>query len=83
MKHLDAKALTDILGQASREKKVIVQVSSIGYDDYWERVLELLQPYLAAPDLLAMLKDHLDDFSGDGYDKSDTADLIAKATLAK
>lgn len=43
---LTAKKLTDILGEASREKKVIVQVSAIGYDNYWERVMELLSPYL-------------------------------------
>jgi len=46
MERLDLKTLTAILGQASMEKKVYVQASSIGYDDYWKRVLELLEPYL-------------------------------------
>ena len=43
---LTAKRLTEIVGEASRKTKVIAQFSSIGYDTFWENVLELLSPYL-------------------------------------
>ena len=65
-----------------RAKEIIYLAENLGAEFDWQET-EIRRLEAINADLLAMLKDHLDGFSGDGYDMSDTAEIIAKATLAK